>query len=234
VFKTFAIAASIATIGFGTIAEAQTPRRGGTFRYTAGYGSSFAGMDIHTSNRAQDEIWARAIHRTLYNWDSDANKPVPELVASSTVSPDGLVHTLKLRDDAYFHHGRKLSADDVIWTFNRIMDGSKSYPGARYVRVVKGAVTSRRARPRRSRDFAKIDESTVEMTLDREGGSGLLLHVLRYGDLSRRRSRQGFVRLEADRPRAHSSSWNTCRARASSPNAGRSSTSRACPTPTGS
>jgi peptide/nickel transport system substrate-binding protein len=165
VFKTFAIAASIATIGFAGFAEAQTPRRGGTFRYTAGYGSSFAGMDIHTTNRAQDEIWARAIHRTLYNWDSDANKPVPELVASATVSPDGLTHTLKLRDDAFFHHGRKLSADDVIWTFNRIMDGSKSFPGARYVRLIKGAVDVEKGQAKTIAGLRKIDDSTFEMTL---------------------------------------------------------------------
>ena len=57
-----------------------------------------------------------------------------------TVSPDGLVYTFKLRDDAIFHHGRKMTADDIIWTFNRLMDGAKAYPGARYVRIIKGAV----------------------------------------------------------------------------------------------
>jgi len=43
----------------------------------------------------------------------------------------GLVHTFKLRDDAYFHHGRRMTADDIIWSYNRIMDGTKAYPGAR-------------------------------------------------------------------------------------------------------
>ena len=133
-------AASLLAFALVGHAEAQTPRKGGTIRYTAPYGSSFANMDIMSSTRAQDEIWAKAMHRTLYNWDSVANKPVPELFTSVTASPDGLVHTFKLRDDAYFHHGRKMTADDVIWTFTRIMDGSKAYPGARYVRVIKGAV----------------------------------------------------------------------------------------------
>ena len=66
--KTFAIATALALTMSG-VAEAQTPRKGGTIRLTAPYGSSFANLDIHTSNRAQDEIYAKAIHRTLYNWD---------------------------------------------------------------------------------------------------------------------------------------------------------------------
>ncbi|MFL5316537.1 MAG: ABC transporter substrate-binding protein, partial [Microvirga sp.] len=63
--KTIIIAAAFMLGATG--AQAQTPRKGGTIRYTAAYGSSFSGMDIHTTPRAQDEIWARAIHRSLYN-----------------------------------------------------------------------------------------------------------------------------------------------------------------------
>ena len=63
-----------------------------------------------------------------------------ELATSVTVSDDGLAHTFKLRDDAFFHNGRKMTADDIICTFTRIMDGTKAYPAARFVRLIKGAV----------------------------------------------------------------------------------------------
>jgi peptide/nickel transport system substrate-binding protein len=105
-FNRFVIASALA-LALASAAEAQTPRKGGTIRYTAGYGSSFANLDIHTSTRAQDEIWAKAIHRSLYNWDSANNKPVLELATAVTTSPDGLTHTFKLKDDVFFHHGRK-------------------------------------------------------------------------------------------------------------------------------
>ncbi|MGO4571109.1 ABC transporter substrate-binding protein [Microvirga sp. 2TAF3] len=149
----------------GGVAEAQTPRQGGTIRFTAPYGSSFANLDIHTSNRAQDEIWAKAIHRSLYNWDSVGNKPMLELAKSVDVSPDGLVYTFKLRDDAYFHNGRKMNADDIIWTYNHLMDGSKAYPGARYVRMIKGAVDVEKGQAKTISGLKKIDDSTIEMTL---------------------------------------------------------------------
>ena len=163
-FNRFVIASALA-LALASAAEAQTPRKGGTIRYTAGYGSSFANLDIHTSTRAQDEIWAKAIHRSLYNWDSANNKPVLELATAVTTSPDGLTHTFKLKDDVFFHHGRKMTADDVIWTFNRLMDGAKAFPGARYVRMIKGAVEVEKGQAQTIAGLKKTDDHTLEMTL---------------------------------------------------------------------
>src|ERR1700745_523574 len=132
IFRIMAIVAGLGLV-FAATAEAQTPRKGGTIRMTAPYGSSFTSMDIHTTQRAQDEIFAKGLHRSLYIWDSAEGKRVPGLAKEVVVSGGGLVYTFKLRDDAYFHNGRKMTADDIIWSFNRIMDGSKAYPGARFV-----------------------------------------------------------------------------------------------------
>ena len=56
--KTIIIAAAFMLGATG--AQAQTPRKGGTIRMTAPYGSSFASLDIHTTPRAQDEIFGKA------------------------------------------------------------------------------------------------------------------------------------------------------------------------------
>jgi peptide/nickel transport system substrate-binding protein len=144
---------------------AQTPRKGGTIRFTSPYAASFGSLDLHTTPRATDEIVGKAINRTLYNWDSARNKLVLELATSVTASADGLVHTYKLRDDAYFHNGRKMTADDVIWSFTRIMDGSKGYPGARYVRLIKGATEVEKGQAKEIAGLRKIDDFTLEMTV---------------------------------------------------------------------
>lgn len=146
-------------------AEAQTPRKGGTIRMTAPYGSSFTSMDIQTTPRAQDEIYAKGLHRSLYIWDSSQGKPVLELAREVTVSGGGLVHTFKLRDDAYFHHGRKMTADDVIWSFDRIMDGTRAFPGARFVRIIEGAAAVEKGEARTISGLKKIDDFTLEMKL---------------------------------------------------------------------
>ena len=55
--KKIAIVAGLG-LALSAAAVAQTPRKGGTIRMTAPYGSSFTSMDIHTTQRAQDEIYA--------------------------------------------------------------------------------------------------------------------------------------------------------------------------------
>ena len=61
---------SAAIAGAGAAQAQETPRKGGTIRMTAPYAASFGSLDPHTTPRAQDDIVGKALHRTLYNWDS--------------------------------------------------------------------------------------------------------------------------------------------------------------------
>ncbi len=99
-------------------------------------------------------------------------KTVLDLGKSVDVSGDGFVHTIKLRDDVFFHHGRKMDADDVIYTFNRLMDGKKAYPGARWVRLIKGAVDVEKGQAQTISGLRKIDDFTIEMTLTERSDPG--------------------------------------------------------------
>ena len=157
--------AMLAAAWSGGIQAQDTPRKGGTIRFTSPYAASFGSLDLHTTPRATDEIVGKAINRTLYNWDSANNKLALELATSVSTSADGLVHTFKLRDDAYFHNGRKMTADDVIASFTRIMDGAKAYPGARFVRIIKGAIEVEKGQAKEISGLKKIDDFTLEMTL---------------------------------------------------------------------
>ncbi|CAN5871201.1 ABC transporter substrate-binding protein [soil metagenome] len=157
--------AAAAIAGMATAQAQETPRKGGTIRMTAPYAASFGSLDPHTTPRAQDDIVNKTMQRTLYNWDSKDNKLVLELAKSVTPSADGLTYTYKLRDDAYFHNGRKMTADDLIWSYTRIMDGTKGYPGARYIRIIKGAVDVEKSQAKEISGLKKIDDFTLEMTL---------------------------------------------------------------------
>ena len=201
---------------------------------TAPYAASFGSLDPHVTPRAQDDIVNKAIHRTLYNWDTAKNKLVLELAKSVSVSADGLIYTYKLRDDAYFHNGRKMTADDIIWSFTRIMDGSKGYPGARYVRLIKGAVDVEKGQAKEISGLKKIDDFTLEMTHHRPRRSGLLLLRRHDGDPAQGRGREGQLRLQSGRARTvqvQGAHPGLARRR---PSASTSSTSPASPTPTSS
>ncbi len=46
----------------------------------------------------------------------------PLLAESVETSSDGLTYTFKLRQTSKFHNGKPLTADDVVWNWNRYMD----------------------------------------------------------------------------------------------------------------
>ena len=169
----------------------------------------------HAARAGRDRRQGAATHalqlglgqRTSWCWSSPT---------SVTASADGLVYTYKLRDDAYFHNGRKMTADDIIWSFTRIMDGSKGYPGARYVRLIKGAIDVEKGagqgdlRPEEDRRLHARDDD------HRPRRSGLLLLRRHDRDPAQGRGREGQLRRQSGRPRARSSSRSTSPARASS------------------
>jgi peptide/nickel transport system substrate-binding protein len=46
----------------------------------------------------------------------------PNIAESYTVSPDGLTYTFTLKNNVFFHDGKKLSADDVVFTVKKAQD----------------------------------------------------------------------------------------------------------------
>lgn len=58
------------------------------------------------------------------------NKIVPRLATDWDVSPDGLTYTFDLATGVTFHDGSAFTADDVVWTFNRLRDPASGYPTA--------------------------------------------------------------------------------------------------------
>ena len=59
---------------------------------------------------------------------SPEGKLVPDLAESYTVSKDGLIYDFKLKDNVYFHDGRKVTADDVEFTINKTQDSALKKP----------------------------------------------------------------------------------------------------------
>jgi len=70
------------------------------------------------------------IQDTLVALDWDGKTPIPYLAKSWTVSPDGKLYTFKLRDDVTFCSGKKMTAEDVIFTFKRLKSPDTKGPFA--------------------------------------------------------------------------------------------------------
>jgi len=65
---------------------------------------------------------------TLVALDYDLKTIRPSLAKSWTVSPDGTRYTFELRDDVTFCSGKKMTAEDVAYSFGRVLDKANNAP----------------------------------------------------------------------------------------------------------
>jgi oligopeptide transport system substrate-binding protein len=87
--------------------------------------------------RDQPHIWVcNQLFNGLVQLDDSLNV-LPCIAKRWTISEDGLTYTFHLRNDVYFHQSpvfekgtRKITADDFVYSFNRLVDPLTASPGA--------------------------------------------------------------------------------------------------------
>lgn len=68
-----------------------------------------------------DKDLSAIVYAGLMRRDTDGNI-VPYLAENYTVSEDGLTYTFTIKDKALFHDGKKVTAEDVVFTINEAKD----------------------------------------------------------------------------------------------------------------
>jgi peptide/nickel transport system substrate-binding protein len=76
-------------------------------------------------NQADKDI-DRLIFSGLVRFDARGN-PHKELAESWSISADASLYTIVLREDAVWHDGEPVTADDIVYTFSKFQD--EDYPG---------------------------------------------------------------------------------------------------------
>ena len=87
--------------------------------------------------RDQAHLWVcNQLYNGLVQLDDQLNV-LPSIAKEWDISADGLVYTFRLRDDVFFHESdsfrnktRKVTADDFVYSFNRLVDPATASPGA--------------------------------------------------------------------------------------------------------
>ncbi|MDT8305446.1 MAG: ABC transporter substrate-binding protein [Anaerolineae bacterium] len=72
---------------------------------------------------------ASHVYDYLVDIDPESN-PIPRLAHSWDISPDGLSYIFYLEEGVTWHDGTPLTADDVVWTFERLRDPDSGLPTA--------------------------------------------------------------------------------------------------------
>jgi len=127
------------------------PRRGGRLRLGVVDGSQAGNLDAHKPAAGASTLRGFALYSKLWEWSPEMT-PDLALAESAEVSADAKHWTLRLKPGLEFHHGKTISADDVIFSIRRLTDPQLASPYAGLVAVV-------------DRDnIRKLDERTVRIS----------------------------------------------------------------------
>lgn len=100
-----------------------------------------------------DVYHARMVYEPFVAADSSM-QPIPWLAESWTSNDKATEWTFKLREGVKFHDGSPLTAEDVVYTFRRLLDPATASPAASELGAIKPDA------------FQAVDPMTVKVTLE--------------------------------------------------------------------
>ena len=121
--------AALAALGLAALVlagavAAQTPRRGGTLVIAADV--SPPGLDPQKSAAAHSWMIAEHVYSNLLRRDAQMN--IVGDLAESWQAVSDTIYVFKLRKGVTWHHGRELVAEDVKYSFERMLDEKTASP----------------------------------------------------------------------------------------------------------
>jgi peptide/nickel transport system substrate-binding protein len=132
--------AAVAVPGLGSVASAQeatpAPVAGGTLRM---------GMQADPTQFDPQKLSATAIWRAIENMYDTLTRIKPDLTIEPSlaeswdISEDGTVYTFHIRQGVTFHDGSPLTADDVAFTYTRLLDPATGSQSTATLISIKGA-----------------------------------------------------------------------------------------------
>jgi peptide/nickel transport system substrate-binding protein/oligopeptide transport system substrate-binding protein len=174
--RTLVAAATLVALAAATVSPATAQRAAG---------SAHAGSGVLVIPEYISELWPRnidpaqvedtqsaAITQLVYSGLVKLNgslKVVPDLAAAMpTISNHGLTYTFKLRPDAMFSDGTKVTAQDVVYSITRCLSPKEASPLATvYLGHVKGAIAFHAGKSTTLPGVQALDAQTVQITLDK-------------------------------------------------------------------
>ncbi len=133
-----------------TDANGLLPLYGGKIRYGLISGNQVGNLDAHRPLGGGAAFRGWALYSKLWEWQLDA-QPGLALAESAEVNHDGTEWIIRLHKGLEFHHGKTITADDVIFSLLRLTDPQLASPYAAYLYSLE------------RENVKKLDELTVRI-----------------------------------------------------------------------
>ena len=114
------------------------------------------------------DIYGRAVSQQIFDGLVSFDQTLaitPSLAQFWRASRDGLTWTFSLRKGVHFHHGREVTADDVVYSLTRVLDPRLKSGAADFFTNIRGAPDFRRGDVSRVAGLAALDRYTVQVSL---------------------------------------------------------------------
>ena len=102
------------------------------------YKDDVATLDPAIGYDWQNWSMIKSLFDGLMDYDPGTTDLRPGLAESYTISDDGMVFTFEVRNGVQFHNGREMTAEDVVYSFNRVTNPTTQSPGAGFFWSIKG------------------------------------------------------------------------------------------------
>ena len=114
------------------------------------------------------DIYSRSVAQQIFDGLVQFDQTLtitPALAEFWKASRDGLTWTFTLRKGVKFHHGREVTADDVVYSFTRLLDPKVKSGAADLFLSINGAQEFREGKAKQVVGLVAVDRHTVQVTL---------------------------------------------------------------------
>jgi oligopeptide transport system substrate-binding protein len=115
------------------------------------------------------DVYSRSVAQQIFDGLVQFDQTLsiaPALAQFWKASRDGLTWTFTLRKGVKFHHGREVTAEDVVYSFTRILDPRTRSGAADLFMGIKGAAEFREGRSSGVAGLSALDRHTVQVVLN--------------------------------------------------------------------
>lgn len=172
--RLFVVFAALALLAAATLASAAPIKTGG--ECVVSYKDDVVTLDSAIGYDWQNWAIIKSLHNRLVGYEPGTAKIALDLAEKMDISPDGKTYTFKLRKGVKFHNGRELTATDIKYSLDRVVNPKTQSPAQGFYKSIVGFDDVVAGKAQGLAGVVVVDPLTVKIALTSPDAT--LLHVL--------------------------------------------------------